>query len=91
MNADKQLAALSTAGCNVLCKWLVDPPMAYSVDAKAEDFMRRFGAVVSTVEGRRKPTARQLDVIAGHLADPPVLGSGPPWHRQEPYPGLEHT
>lgn len=78
LNADKQLAALSNTGSNVLCKWLVHPPPPQPVDARADAFLRRFAAVVSTIEGRRKPTARQLEVIAGHLAEPLFLVQGPP-------------
>jgi len=77
MNADKALEALHNAESNQLYRWLV-LGSGTEVGAQADPISSQFVGLVDTVEGTRRPTARQGEVIGKRHAESLLLVQGPP-------------
>ena len=78
LNADKIIDALANIDTNVFYSWLIQKSPPRQVSQEAEQAMSRFSNLVDQLDGRKRPTARQREVIVERLADPLFLVQGPP-------------
>ncbi len=78
LNADKALEALHHTESNALYGWLLQRPAARPPDPREQQGFDAFLRQVETIEGRKKPTGPQQEVIAGRAAEPLLLVQGPP-------------
>jgi len=76
MNADKMLEALHNAESNLLYQSLCEKPDERILEEAA--FYTRFADLIDQLEGKKKLTARQREVVAARLEDPLFLVQGPP-------------